>query len=159
MKPSQPVALPLRPPKTLTPRHTNPAYHEKPILQRYAVCENGCWEWQGLRSGGYGRCKVDNRTVPAHRVFYEHHVGPIPDGHDIHHKCGNRGCVNPQHLEPLTRAENTRRAPHKHTVLDWEKAREIRQAMDWLCEHYGVKPRTLAAVAERRIWNDEGGDA
>jgi hypothetical protein len=108
---------------------------------------------------GYGRCKINNRTVQAHRVFYEHHIGPIPDGLDLHHRCGNKSCVYPLHLEPLTRAENTRRAPHGHTKLDWKAANEIRAAVDALCKQYGVKPRTLAAIGERQIWRPEGGDA
>lgn len=154
MRPTQSVTLPVKRPATLTPRESNPAYHARPVLERYEVDEQtGCWEWLGSRlNKGYGRCKIGDKPVQAHRVFYEHHVGPIPLGHDIHHRCGNKGCVNPSHLEPLTRAENTRRAPHSHTLLDWQKAREIRAAMDALCEQYGVRPRTLAAIAERKIW-------
>lgn len=138
--------------------------HPLPILQRYVLdSETGCWEWLGARlNNGYGRCKVGNRNVQAHRAFYLHHVGVIPDGHDIHHRCGNRGCVNPVHLEPLTRGENTRTSPHGHTILNWEAADEIRVAMDALCRKYGVRPRTLAAIAERKIWDpaeQKGGDA
>lgn len=136
-----------------------------PVLERYqADSATGCWEWSGQRdSAGYGRCKPgggDARSVMAHRVFYTHHVGAIPEGLDIHHRCGNKGCVNPEHLEPLTRAENVR-VLHGHTILNWEQADEIREAMDDLCEKYGVRPRTLAAIGERRIWNPEtrGGDA
>lgn len=127
---------------------------DSPILDRYRV-EGECWTWLGATSKGYGRCKVADHTVLAHRVFYETHVGPIPPGRDLHHRCGNRKCVNPSHLEPISRAENTRRKPHSHTKLDWEQAREIREAMDGLSEKYGVRPRTLAAIAERRIWIEE----
>jgi hypothetical protein len=57
-------------------------------------------------------------------------------------------------LEPITRGENVRRL-HGHTVLDWDKADAIREAVDALCERYGVRPRTLAAIGERRVWNPE----
>lgn len=74
--------------------------------------ENDCWLWTGaLWGGGYGLFSVRirqgrYRSVPAHRWAYEHVVGPIPDGMDIDHLCRNRRCVNPAHLEPVTRREN-----------------------------------------------------
>lgn len=52
-------------------------------------------------------------TVLAHRLFYEAFVGPIPEGRDLDHVrargCRSRACVNPEHLEPVDRAENLRR--------------------------------------------------
>lgn len=71
-----------------------------------------CWEWTGqLDAHGYGTVKTpDARTQSkAHRVSYELMVGPIPEGLVIDHLCRNTVCVNPDHLEPVTTAENTRR--------------------------------------------------
>lgn len=45
----------------------------------------------------------------AYRYAYELLVGPIPPGHDVDHLCYVRACVNPTHLEPVTRPENVRR--------------------------------------------------
>jgi hypothetical protein len=45
----------------------------------------------------------------AHRISYEHFVGPIPKGLFIDHLCRMRACVNPGHLEPVTTLENARR--------------------------------------------------
>ena len=73
---------------------------------------DGCWVWTGSSSkpwpsaGEYG--KYTNRGV-AHRVAYEMTVGPIPAGLELDHLCLNTLCVNPDHLEPVTRAENMRR--------------------------------------------------
>ncbi|GEL95374.1 HNH endonuclease signature motif containing protein [Cellulomonas composti] len=71
----------------------------------------GCWEWQGGRSepGGYGRIGSAGRLLLAHRVAYELCKGPILDGLTVDHLCGNRGCVNPAHLELVSRGENSRR--------------------------------------------------
>jgi hypothetical protein len=76
---------------------------------------NGCWVWTGLLTeDGYGRhTTADGRDVRAHRWAYEQIVGPIPAGLTLDHddqRCRNRACVRPDHLEPVTRAENTRRA-------------------------------------------------
>jgi hypothetical protein len=65
--------------------------------------------WQLSLRKGYGRFKVAGRTLVASRYAYEEFVGPIPDGMEIDHLCFTPGCVNPDHLEPVTRAENARR--------------------------------------------------
>lgn len=75
-----------------------------------------CWEWQaGKTSDGYGVFNVEIDGVwialRAHRVVYELFIGPIPEGLDIDHLCRNRACSNPDHMEPVTRGENTLRSP------------------------------------------------
>lgn len=69
-----------------------------------------CWLWTAARSGdGYGHLKVDGRNVKAHRLAYELEVGPIPPGLDIDHLCRVPLCVNPAHMEPVSRRTNTLR--------------------------------------------------
>ncbi len=68
----------------------------------------------GTNDGGYGRFAISHETVvAAHRWSYEHHVGPIPDGHTIDHVknrgCISRLCVEPTHLEPVLLRENLMR--------------------------------------------------
>lgn len=74
----------------------------------------GCWMWHGKTNAeGYGLIHAGGnvrRYLRAHRVVYEHLVGPVPDGLELDHLCRVKGCVNPAHLEPVTHKENSRRA-------------------------------------------------
>jgi hypothetical protein len=127
--------------------------HDLPILKRYIKEPSGCWLWVGnIGHDGYGRCKWQNQTVGAHRVFYERFHGPSPAGKEVHHKCRNRACVNPAHLSAVTRAENTQDGGS--AKLRPDDVREIRRVMDELCERYGVSPGALREVALRRTWKD-----
>lgn len=71
-----------------------------------------CWLWTAGaagRNGAYGKFCVSGQSVFAHRAAYELLVGPIPEGLTLDHLCRNTKCVNPEHLEPVTLAENIRR--------------------------------------------------
>lgn len=80
--------------------------------------ESGCWLWAGqISTAGYGVFSRSRdglvsarRQIEAHRYAYETLVGPIPDGLELDHLCRVKACVNPAHLEPVTHAENIRRA-------------------------------------------------
>jgi len=80
------------------------------VFQKIRITEAGCWEWQGAKMGnGYGKVNINRKTPPVHRVVYEMFNGPVPKHLDMDHLCRNRGCANPEHLEPVTRSENLRR--------------------------------------------------
>ena len=73
-----------------------------------------CWLWTGyLGTRGYGTYTLDGAWVLTHRAAYELTVGPVPDGLQLDHLCRNPPCCNPGHLEPVTGAENMRRARRK----------------------------------------------
>lgn len=85
-----------------------PREHE--VFKKFEIDDHGCWIWTGrLNADGYGATNVDGHNL-AHRAFYEHFSGPIPDGMTIDHRCRVRACVNPDHLEPVPFIENLRRA-------------------------------------------------
>ena len=73
---------------------------------------SGCWIWTGASWKGYGitstgyKADGNQRQVMAHRLMYELLIGPIAPGLDLDHLCRNPPCVNPAHLEPVTRREN-----------------------------------------------------
>jgi hypothetical protein len=73
--------------------------------------DTGCSVWQRARTtAGYGTLTPDGKTRYAHRVFYEGYVADVPQGFDLDHLCRNPACGNPDHLQPVTHAENMRRA-------------------------------------------------
>ena len=85
------------------------------------IFDDGCWEWAGAHTGpGYAKIReggAGSRIVGAHRVVYEVCRGSIPVGMDLDHLCRNRGCVRPDHMEPVTRQENLRRGAGSGGVL------------------------------------------
>jgi hypothetical protein len=85
-----------------------------------------CWQFTGnktLGNHGYGVVSVAGTSRVAHRVTYEHYVGPVPVGLQLDHLCRNQACVNPDHLEPVTASENVRRArAAKRAAALWREA-------------------------------------
>ena len=82
---------------------------------------SGCWLWIGATSNksGHGRMwsQEKRRLIYPHRFSYELFRGPIPLGLTIDHLCRITCCVNPNHLEVVTRRENVRRMPQYHRLL------------------------------------------
>lgn len=71
------------------------------------VPESGCLVWCGWTNEyGYGKISVRNKSKWVHRVAYEIAYGPIPEGMDVDHLCRVRCCVNPMHLEAVSRRVN-----------------------------------------------------
>ena len=69
-----------------------------------------CWEWTGSKTrNGYGQLRIEQKPMMAHRALYEYFVADIPAGLDLDHLCRNRACVNPWHMEPVTRSINLKR--------------------------------------------------
>ena len=127
----------------------------------YVVEDRGystpCWVWDKvLNSGGYGQAYVPGVGMClAYKVYFERIHGPVPQGLQLDHLCRVRACVNPDHLEPVTRLENVRRG--RHVRLSVELAREILASPEstrGLARRLGVHVATVGDVRRRRTWRE-----
>jgi len=102
--------LTILPRKVKPPPRIPPTFFQR-LFDKMDVTPD-CWRWKRPnRQLGYGYVFFEGKHVPAHRIVYTFLVGPIADGLEIDHLCRVRACVNPDHLEPVTHAENIRRSP------------------------------------------------
>jgi hypothetical protein len=124
------------------------------------VTESGCWLWIGAcKQGGYGQFWLNGKKQLAHRAAYEFYRGQIPDGLTLDHLCCVTCCVNPWHLEPVSVAENTRRAGRRLTHCKRGHRRDANniridcdgrwqcRACDWVREL-----RRHRSKVERGVW-------
>jgi hypothetical protein len=146
-------------------------FHEKYIIDE----ESGCWIWQAATSGhGYGTMKIGGRKEAAHRISYEIHKGPIPEGMLGCHECDVRLCVNPDHIFLGTNLDNTRDmiskgreryvgqkgASNPKAILDDKKVVEIIKLIAKgmtnraIANRFGVSHGTVSLIRLGKCWPD-----
>lgn len=84
---------------------------------------SGCWLWTGCdNTFGYGLIRIPGgKLKTAHRVLYELLRGPVAKELDLDHLCRVRCCVNPDHLEPVSRSENLKRGAGGQKLVEWAR--------------------------------------
>lgn len=87
----------------------------KRFLSRIVISDDGCWEstYTPLRNG-YCHISIGGEFVLIHRFIYEYYNGGIDQTLTVNHKCENRKCCNPIHLEQITSGENLHYSWDKH---------------------------------------------
>ena len=110
----------------LMPQYTQSAYQPRfswtwpqridRWMRRNVVAHGTCWLWTGAKTrNGYGQVAIHGKAWMVHRAFYTYFIADVPPGLDLDHLCRNRACVNPWHLEPVTRSVNLRRGDTRRT--------------------------------------------
>jgi hypothetical protein len=144
------------------------------LAGRYTVTPAGCWEWNAAKNNkGYGQLNYQGRRLLAHRLSYESHNGPIPDGLILRHTCDNPPCINPKHLIVGTLVDNSRDMDERgRRVPTWRKGaavptaklteqqvREIRAkyipikyGTVRLGKEYGVSQALIHNIIKRKAW-------
>lgn len=124
----------------------------------YTVADDGCWNFNGYidKSGRAGAIHMDGKYQRSYRAYYERMHGPVPHGLQLDHLCRNRRCINPDHLEPVTAAENTRRGVA--CKLNRDDVAVIRLAaisgrkqID-LAREYGVSKDHINRIVRGKAW-------
>ena len=144
-------------------------HHRRRYPRGYEIDnETGCWEWLGsCNRRGYGRW-YEGGEVLAHRYFYEQHVGPIPEGMCVCHRCDNPKCVNPDHLFLGTHRDNMEDCVRKGRQATGERngqaklttamVREIRERAahgesgSSLGRSYGVRQTSIWKIVNGQHW-------
>jgi len=141
------------------------------LLQNYMpIPEAGCWIWMGyIKPKGYGVVSGVKGLVTAHKLFYTHHKGPVPEGLMVLHKCDVRCCCNPDHLYVGDAKQNSRdaidrgrfRVPsgeaHGNAKATNETVRTIRAlAGTMLCadiaKRVGISRPQVYKIIHRQMW-------
>jgi len=138
------------------------------LLNKRYINENNCWVFTGSLEDGYGRISYNGRLFRAHQLSYLFFVGQIPGGRIIRHKCDNRACFNPDHLDTGTNRDNINdmlergRSPRgedkasskltEDQVIDMRLRYKNRESMNSLAKEYGVHRSTARDIIRGKWW-------
>lgn len=120
--------------------------------------KTGCWIWLLYRNeDGYGVMwyAENENSERAHVVYYERAKGSVPEGKELHHVCETKACVNPDHLEPLTKSEHIRR---DRSVLNISQVRDVRRlsfegkSSRNIAKLLGVSRGAVQGILKFRTW-------
>lgn len=139
----------------------------------YEIDDNGCHicTSHAKTFNGYPKIKVNQKDLRMSRFLYAKAYGEIPEGLLVRHKCDNRACINLDHLELGTHAQNTRDMVERGRLVNFVGVGEEnpRAKLDEatvrliksdktstnkaLAAIYGVHHSTISAIRKGKIWS------
>jgi len=126
----------------------------KRFYSKVAMDPSGCNLWLGSTNRyGYGEFRLPSGNKAAHRWAFEHKHGPIPDEMTVDHLCGVRRCVNVDHMELVTLAENVRRG-HARAMVARTACRRGHEYTDASTYWYGRHRQCRICAAMREEIRD-----
>lgn len=161
--------------------NTDRVYRGETLEEKFWARVNkteSCWLWTGCKVHGYGNLRVKKGTVgfAAHRLSWEIHNGPIPDGLWVLHNCpggDNPSCVNPAHLwlgteednnkDCVKKKRNQRGERHGNAVVTWAmvcEARNLWATGQFTCveiaRRIGIGRANIYLILKGNAWKDSG---
>jgi hypothetical protein len=143
-----------------SPTPLSPSYGEFRLTEgrHWRVdAETGCWQWiKGIDRNGYA-------FGHAHRRVYVQVTGADITGLQLHHRCHNTACVNPDHLQVMTASEHQLEHCRERSPLTEAQVVEIRErafageVASHLAEEFGISVNITCAIANGDIWTSVGG--
>lgn len=149
----------------------------RPLEERFwekVVKADGCWSWTGATAYGYGRIGAGGTygsALMAHRVSWELHNGPIPEGMNVLHRCDNPPCTNPDHLFLGSHADNVAdkvakgrgAAGEKHGRRKLTQAQAVAVYNDYrsgmllkeIAAKHGISQAAVSLIGRGRRWGVE----
>ena len=138
------------------------------------IDDNGCFVCTSHKrwKNHYPQCRWNGKTSNIHRVIFRECFGEIPKGLDIRHKCDNKACINPEHMELGTRQDNVNDAMERglwpfgersgNARLNEEKVISIRTRLKnkknvhkevlLISSEYQVSPSAIYSVYYKKSW-------
>lgn len=125
-------------------------------MHKTAKFKGECWLWPyAINSQGYGQLQISKKRYEAHKWMFEQIKGPVPHKSELDHICRQRSCINPEHLQPVSHAENCRRG--YNAKLNEDKVRAIKslfgtKSQREIAELYGVSRATIGLIFQGKRW-------